>query len=78
MRCPLCDRVPTYVLKTERPVDLGIDNVKRRRRRCRNCRGTFYTYEVSEDRFKQIPEVDLTPREKPSRTPLKDRKKEDD
>lgn len=72
MRCPKCDQLPTSVLKTERPIDEGYDNVKRRRRVCRNCRHYFHTYEINEDDFKKIypdagKQVDTST---PKRTPL--------
>ena len=77
MRCPKCDQLPSPVLKTERPVEF--DNVKRRRRRCRNCRKDFYTYEVSEDEFKKLHPNIITPAtEKVERSPLKTKAKKED
>jgi transcriptional regulator NrdR family protein len=54
MRCPKCDRLPTAVLKTESPIDEGVYNIKRRTRRCRNCRETFLTFEVTESEFRKL------------------------
>jgi len=72
VRCPKCDQLPTSVLKTERPIDEGYDNVKRRRRVCRNCRHYFHTYEIHEDDFKRIhPHAGKSESvAKPQRTPL--------
>ena len=72
MRCPNCDRLPTSVLKTERAVDEGMDNIKRRRRICRNCRKIFQTFEVVEDAFRKIcPAMPKPVEEKAKRSPLK-------
>lgn len=80
MRCPKCEQLPTSVLKTERPVDEGYDNVKRRRRVCRNCRHYFFTFEVSEDEFKKLyPNAGKVEDIKPQRNPLltKTKRKQD-
>jgi transcriptional regulator NrdR family protein len=79
MRCPKCDQLPTSVLKTERPVEEGLDNVKRRRRVCRNCRHYFHTYEVHEPEYQRMnPHIDLSQkRSKPHRSPLKTKNKKD-
>jgi len=78
MRCPKCDRLPSSVLKTERPVDEGMDNVKRRKRVCRNCRHFFYSYEIPEAEFRKLcPKQPEKPVEA-ERTPLRTKKRSDD
>lgn len=77
MRCPKCDRLPSSVLKTERPVDEGMDNVKRRRRVCRHCRHFFFSYEIPEAEFRKLcpkPEQPDHQSEK-VRTPLRTKKR---
>ena len=80
MRCPKCERLPSSVLKTERPVDEGMDNVKRRRRVCRNCRYFFYTYEIPEEAFRKLCPKDpnaVEPVPDKIRTPLRTKKRSD-
>lgn len=56
MNCPFCALRPTGVVKTERPLDEGMDEgeVKRRRRICRNCGRDFHTFEVHESVFRTL------------------------
>lgn len=79
MRCPNCDRLPTSVLKTEMPIDEGMDNVKRRRRVCRNCRKYFQTFEVTEAEFRKLcPKPEVKDQDKESdavRSPLRTKKR---
>lgn len=77
MRCPKCDQLPTSVLKTERPIDEKLDNLKRRRRVCRNCRHLFHTYEIPESEFRQLypKDIELSMEDR-QRTPLKSKNKD--
>lgn len=60
MRCPHCVGPKTYVLKTERPLDEGLDEgfIKKRTRKCRNCAKNFVTFEVHESTWRQVPRED--------------------
>jgi len=46
------------VLKTERPIDesasFPFGTLKRRRRECKDCKRTFFTYEIHEDAFRKM------------------------
>ena len=57
MRCPHCTGIKTYVLKTERPFDEGMDqgDLKKRTRKCRQCARNFVTYEIHESTWRQTP-----------------------
>lgn len=80
MRCPKCDRLPTSVIKTERPVDEGMDGVKRRRRVCRNCRHVFQTFEIPESEFRKLsPKPEIPSEDQDTvRSPLRTKKSESD
>lgn len=56
MNCPYCSSRPSGVLQTLRPVDEGLDEgeVKKRRRKCRNCSRDFFTYEIQEALFRSL------------------------
>ena len=58
MRCPHCFQHDSKVLKTERPIDesasLPFGTLKRRRRACKECRRTFFTFEIHEDVFRKM------------------------
>lgn len=78
MRCPKCDSLPTAVIKTERPVDEGLDGVKRRKRRCRNCRHISQTFEIPESEYRKLyPAPEKAPEEKAVRSPLKTKLKKE-
>jgi len=75
MRCPNCDKLPTPVIKTER--DEAYDNVKRRKRVCRDCRHVFYTYEVTQDEFERIYPKDNDSPKNGGRKPLRSKKEKE-
>ncbi len=56
MKCPHCERFPTSVKQTTRPLDEGLDygDVKRRLRKCRSCSRNFTTFEIHEDLFRKL------------------------
>lgn len=55
MRCPACIGPKTYVLKTERPLDEGLDEgfIKKRTRKCRHCAKNFVTFEIHEQTWRR-------------------------
>lgn len=71
MKCPACCTHDTRVLKTERPLDEGFEfgSLKRRRRQCKECRRTFFTYEIHEDVFRKV--LSLMEETPPVRRPLR-------
>lgn len=60
MRCPHCAGVKTYVIKTQRPIDEGLQegNIKRRTRKCRQCAENFVTFEIHEATWRETPEAE--------------------
>ena len=58
MKCPTCAQHDSKVLKTERPIDesaaFPFGTLKRRRRACKDCRRTFFTYEIHEEAFRKM------------------------
>lgn len=56
MRCPYCTAAPSDVKQTTRPLNEGLEHgdIKRRLRKCRNCRRMFTTFEIHEDYFRKI------------------------
>ncbi len=56
MKCPACCTHNSKVIKTERPLDEGFEfgTLKRRRRSCKECKRTFFTYEIHEDVFRKM------------------------
>ena len=56
MKCPNCFAHNSKVLKTERPLDEGMEfgRLKRRRRQCKECRRSFFTFEIHEDVFRKM------------------------
>jgi len=75
MNCPRCKAVESKVIKTERPLDESTQfpegTLKRRRRRCKECRRSFSTYEIHETVFRRM--LSLT-EGAPSRRPLRTRR----
>ena len=57
MRCPHCTGYKTFVLKTERPLDEGMEegDLKKRTRKCRECARNFVTFEVHESFWRKEP-----------------------
>ena len=62
MRCPRCDCAETQVKKTirliESPLAEKLGPVKMRRRECRNCGRPFQTYEIHQEHYEQILELE--------------------
>jgi len=58
MRCPHCTASKTGVLKTERPIDEGMDEgcIKKRTRKCRECARNFVTFEIYESVWRDLPD----------------------
>lgn len=60
MKCPHCSQHDSKVLKTERPIDedysvkFPFGMLKRRRRKCKTCYRTFFTFEVHEEAFRRM------------------------
>lgn len=56
MKCPKCTSLPSNVLKTEQPIDEGLEygDVKRRLRKCRECGRNFKTFEVHESIYRVL------------------------
>jgi len=75
MNCPTCKAVESRVIKTERPLDESAQfpegTLKRRRRRCKDCRHAFFTYEIHEAVFRRM--LSLT-EGAPVRRPLRTRR----
>lgn len=69
MKCPHCDRFPTAVKKTTRPLDEGLEygDVKQRLRKCRSCSRNFNTFEIHEELFRKLTQVSKS---KLKRSPL--------
>lgn len=73
MNCPRCKAVESRVIKTERPLDESVQfpegTLKRRRRRCKDCRRPFFTYEIHEEVFRRMLSLtEGTPIRRPLRT----------
>ncbi len=74
MRCPHCEQHDSKVLKTERPLGEDISRtfplgtLKRRRRECKTCERTFFTFEVHEERFRRMLTLTESARPAPRRT----------
>ena len=61
MKCPACDTANSSVVKTwpnyeePGPEELAISGpIKRRKRRCRECKRAFFTYEIYAGDFRRI------------------------
>lgn len=57
MRCPGCAHHGSKVTKTTRPIDEGafeFGTLKKRERKCDDCNGRFFTYEIHEDVFRRM------------------------
>ena len=60
MKCPHCAQHDSRVLKTERPIDedyspqFPFGTLKRRRRECKTCKRTFFSFEVHEETFRKL------------------------
>ena len=60
MKCEHCGQHDSKVLKTERPINEDYSarfpwgTLKRRRRRCRTCDRTYFTFEVHESAFRKM------------------------